>query len=130
MSRPLAELMSGARKIRAVPIAAAEIDALVAADPFYEKAVVRLTLNTALSQTGLIEALGVKMSLVASCDMPEREVYRVTKATFERLEALRKINPTISLMSFEAMVKNLPSPVHPGAMTYYRESGLNPTLRP
>ena len=130
LSRPLADLMSEAPPMIAVPIAAAGIDVLVAANPFYAKAVVPLTVNPRLSPTGEIEALGVKMSLIVSCGMPEETVYRVTKETVESLKALKKNNPTASKMTAKDMLEEMPTPVHPGAMTYYQESGLRPSVRP
>ena len=130
LSRPLADLMSEAPQIFAVPLAADGIDALVAVNPFYEKTVVPLTINPRLSKTGKIEALGVKMSLIVSCGLPEDTVYRVTKETVEGLITLAKNNPTAPQMTVKAMLAEMPAPVHRGAMRYYRESGLRPSVRP
>ncbi len=130
LSRSLVDLISGTKKVRLIPIAAPGIDALVAANPFYEKAVVSMTLYPGLDDHGGIEALGVKTGLITSCRIPDKTVYIVTKETFENFEPFEKRHPAASMMTKKAMIEGLPAPVHPGALKYYKESGLDAMLRP
>jgi len=130
LSRSFLDLVSGTKKVRLIPIAAPGIDALIAANPFYEKAVVPMTLYPGLDDHGGIEVLGVKTSLITSCGIPDKTVYIVTKETFENSEAFKKRHPSASMMTGKGMVEGLPSPVHPGAMKYYKESGMAAMLRP
>jgi hypothetical protein len=57
-------------------------------------------------------------------------VYIVAKETFENFEPFEKRHPTASMMTRKAMIEDLPAPVHPGAMKYYKESGMDARLRP
>jgi TRAP transporter TAXI family solute receptor len=130
LSRPLADSMSGTKKVHLVAIAAPEIDALIAANPFYEKATVPMTLYPGIDDHGGVEALGVKMSIVTSCGMPDKTVHTIAKETFENFGPFEKKHLTASMMTKVAMIDGLPAPVHPGAMKYYKESGMDPLLRP
>ena len=130
LSRPFMDLISGTKKVRLVPIAAPGIDVLLAANPFYEKAMVPMTLYPGLDDHGGVEALGVKMSLITSCGIPDKTVYIVTKETFENFEPFEKRHPKASMMTGKGMIEGLPAPVHPGAMKYYKESGMDALLRP
>jgi TRAP transporter TAXI family solute receptor len=129
LSRPLADSMSGTKKVHLVAIAAPEIDALIAANPFYEKATVPMTLYPGIDDHGGVEALGVKMSIVTSCGMPDQTVHTIAKETFENFGPFEKRHPTASMMTRKAMIEGLQAPVHPGAMKYYKESGMDPMLR-
>jgi TRAP transporter TAXI family solute receptor len=130
LSRPLVDLISGTKKVHLVPIAAPGIDALIAANPFYEKAVVPMTLCPGLDDNGGIEALGVKKSLITACRIPNKTVYIVTKETFENIDPFGKRHPTASMMTQKEMIEDMPAPVHPGAMKYYKESEMDTMLRP
>jgi len=130
LSRSMADLMSGTKKVRLVSMAAPGIDALMAANPFYGKALVPMTLYPGLENNDDVRGLSVKMSLVTSCGIPDKTVYIVTKETFENSEAFKKRYPSASMMTGKAMIEGLPAPVHPGAMKYYEESGMDAMLRP
>lgn len=54
----------------------------------------------------------------------EEDVYRITKSVFENLAFLRGIHRATSAMSLEAATEGLPVPLHPGALRYYREAGI------
>jgi TRAP transporter TAXI family solute receptor len=130
LSRPLADSMSGTKKIHLVAMAAPGIDALIASNSFYEKATVSTTLYPGIDDHGGVEALGVKMSIVTSCGMPDQTVHTIAKETFENFGPFEKRHPTASMMTRKAMIEGLQAPVHPGAMKYYKESGMDPMLRP
>jgi TRAP-type uncharacterized transport system substrate-binding protein len=48
----------------------------------------------------------------------------MTKAVYENLDLLAKKHPAIPYRSIESAVSWLPIPLHPGALRYYREAGL------
>jgi TRAP transporter TAXI family solute receptor len=58
-------------------------------------------------------------------DIPEDVVYQVTKTIYENLPFLRNIHKATAVMSLENAIKGLPMPLHPGAIRYYREQGIN-----
>ena len=58
-------------------------------------------------------------------DVDEEHVYLFTKAIFENLPFLQAIHPATNEMSLEVAVAGLPFPLHPGALRYYDEVGLD-----
>ena len=67
---------------------------------------------------------GLANGLVISADVPEEQVYQMTKAVFENLDALAGVHPAFGKMSKETVLNGFGSPLHPGALRYYREIGV------
>jgi TRAP transporter TAXI family solute receptor len=63
--------------------------------------------------------------LVVREDVPEDVVYLVTKTIYENLPFLHNIHKATKAMSLKDAIKGLPVPLHPGALKYYREQGLD-----
>jgi len=61
---------------------------------------------------------------VASKDLSDDLVYNLVKATFDNKEALITVNPAIKQLSPENIQYCIPIPLHPGALKYYREIGV------
>lgn len=55
----------------------------------------------------------------------EKDVYLITKAIYENLTFLRGIHRATRAMSLEEATDGLPVPLHPGALRYYREAGVD-----
>ncbi len=64
---------------------------------------------------------GLANGLVISADVPEERVYQMTKAVFENLDALAGVHPAFGKMSSDTVLNGFGSPLHPGALRYYRE---------
>ena len=62
--------------------------------------------------------------LATSADLPEEDVYQITKTIFENLPFLQAIHPATNAMSLDAAIAGLPVPLHPGAVRYYEEQGI------
>ncbi|MCR9109716.1 TAXI family TRAP transporter solute-binding subunit [Marivita sp. XM-24bin2] len=62
--------------------------------------------------------------LATNADLPEEHVYQLTKAIYENLPFLQAIHPATKVMSIESAIAGLPLPLHPGALRYYQEVGL------
>ncbi|WLQ12314.1 TAXI family TRAP transporter solute-binding subunit [Hahella aquimaris] len=58
-------------------------------------------------------------------DIDEETVYLLTKAIYENLPFLNSIHKATSDMALEKAIAGLPIPLHPGAIRYYKEQGLN-----
>ena len=65
------------------------------------------------------------MGTVAIChkSVPEDIVYAITKTLCENKHRLPEIHKSMQVFDPESAWKNLPAPLHPGAMRYYREAG-------
>tara|TARA_B100000405_G_scaffold218347_1_gene154661 strand:+ start:92 stop:298 length:207 start_codon:yes stop_codon:yes gene_type:complete len=57
--------------------------------------------------------------------MDEKVVYDMTKAFWENLEAQKAAVPQMRSLSLETALQDLNTPLHPGALRYYREQGLD-----
>ena len=63
--------------------------------------------------------------LVVRDDIPDEVVYKVTKTIYENLGFLGNIHKATKAMNLNDAIKGLPVPLHPGALKYYKEQGLN-----
>ena len=70
--------------------------------------------------------------LAVHADVPEETVYQVTRSMWENLPALRGIHQAATEMEPERALIGLAAPLHPGALRWYREQGLDipPHLEP
>lgn len=71
-----------------------------------------------------VPTYGLANGLVISADVPEDRVYEMTKAVFENLDGLAGVHPAFGKMSKETILNGFGSPLHPGALRYYREIGV------
>jgi TRAP transporter TAXI family solute receptor len=76
------------------------------------------------NQTNLIRTIGSPNVLVTRSDIPEDVVYNVTKVIWENLATLQEIHGATKDMRLEIAIDGLGAPLHPGAIRYYREVGL------
>lgn len=63
--------------------------------------------------------------LAVRADMSEEDVYMITKTIYENLPFLNAIHAATKAMDISKAVAGLPMPLHPGAVRYYREVGLD-----
>lgn len=75
-------------------------------------------------QTEDVNTVAQPNFLATSADLPEENVYLITKAIYENLAFLQAIHPATKVMSIEAAIAGLPVPLHPGAARYYQEVGV------
>lgn len=62
--------------------------------------------------------------LAVNADVPEEDVYQITKTMYENLAFLQAIHPATAVMAIEKAIGGLPVPLHPGAARYYKEVGI------
>lgn len=62
--------------------------------------------------------------MAARADVPEEDVYQITKTIYANLPFLNNIHPATKAMALEKAIAGLPMPLHPGAARFYREQGL------
>ena len=123
-SFPLAPVikLAATRDLKLIPVDDAFFADLQAAYPPY----FRLSIpgNTYEGVAGDVPTYGLANGLVISADVPEERVYAMTKAVFENLDALAGVHPAFGKMSKETVLDGFGSPLHPGALRYYREIGV------
>ena len=75
-------------------------------------------------QTEDINTVAQPNFLATNADLPEENVYLITKAIYENLAFLQAIHPATKVMALESAIAGLPVPLHPGAARYYQEAGV------
>ncbi|MPX90314.1 TAXI family TRAP transporter solute-binding subunit [Salinivibrio sp. VYel1] len=58
-------------------------------------------------------------------DLSDEDVYQLTKAIYENLSFLQGIHKATKAMAIEKAIAGLPVPLHPGAVRYYQEVGID-----
>jgi uncharacterized protein len=108
---------------RLVPVTGAEVDKLVADNPYYSKATIPGGMYRGNPDD--VETFGVRATFVTSADVPEEVVYQVTKAVFENFEDFKQLHPAFATLDKQEIVTGgLSAPMHPGAEKYFKEVGL------
>ena len=104
-------------------ITGAEVDKLVADNPYYAKATIPGGLYP--NNPNETQTYGVLATFVTSADVPEETVYLIVKTVFDNIEDFKKLHPAFGVLNPKEMVKNgLSAPLHPGAEKYFKEKGL------
>ncbi|WP_342076244.1 TAXI family TRAP transporter solute-binding subunit [Yoonia sp. SS1-5] len=76
-------------------------------------------------QTADVNTIAQPNFLATSADLPEENVYLITKTIYENLPFLQAIHPATKVMAIEQAIAGLPVPLHPGAARYYQEVGID-----
>lgn len=80
--------------------------------------------NTYPGQTEVIQTIAQPNVLAVREDVSEDHVYQITKTIYENLPFLHAIHKATTAMALEKAIAGLPMPLHPGALRYYKEQGL------
>jgi TRAP transporter TAXI family solute receptor len=106
-----------------VPVTGAEVEQLVADNPFYRVATIPGGMYRGNDED--VQTFGVGATFVTSADVPEDVVYEVVSAVFENIDQFRGLHPAFANLDPAQMAQDgLSAPLHPGAERYYREAGL------
>jgi len=84
-----------------------------------------LPTNTYAYQPEPITTIAQPNFLAVRADVDDDVVYAITKAVFENLPFLKRLHAPFQFLTPERAVAGLPVPLHPGALRYYEEIGLD-----
>lgn len=121
-SGAIKEATAGKRKVHFVPITG--LDKLLAKYPYYAKAVIPIKFYPNATNKEDVPTFGVKATFVTSAKVPDKVVYAITKEVFENFDYFKTLHPAYSVLTKQNMLEGLTAPFHPGALKYYKESGL------
>jgi TRAP transporter TAXI family solute receptor len=110
------------RGVRIIPLT--NIDSLVADNPYFSRMTIPSELYPKADNEVDVETIGVNATLLTSAKVSDDVVYAVTKAAFENLESLAEYSAEFSAILDDRFLEGLMTPIHPGALKYYREIGL------
>jgi len=113
--------MSLGGKIDVISIDQEHLDILTAEYPFYSAFTPE---DNEYNLDHELTSVAIKSMLVCIDDFSEDEIYALTKAIYENLDAIREINAKANYVSLESALNGIPMNLHPGAAKYYTEMGI------
>lgn len=107
---------------RVVPIDGDIAAKLMKDCPFYTEYVIPA--NTYPGQTEDVKTLTVKATLIVSASASEEDVYKLTAAIFDHIDAITAENAKGAELSIENATSGMTVPFHAGAAKYFAEKGV------
>lgn len=105
-----------------VPIDGEVAEKMMADCPFYT--VHTVPAGTYAGQTEDVKTVTVKATLIVSADAAEEDVYNLTAAIFDNIEAITAENGKGAELSLENATSGMTVPFHAGAAKYFAEKGI------
>ena len=105
-----------------VPIDGDVSASLMAECPFYTEYVIPA--GTYNGQTEDVTTVTVKATLIVSADASEEDVYDLTAAIFDNIDAITTENAKGAELSIENATSGMAAPFHAGAAKYFAEKGV------
>jgi hypothetical protein len=110
--------------VKVVPVAGNQAAALIKKYPFYVRFNIPARSYKGVGAT--VPSVAVQATLVTTTGVSEDAVYKALKAALGNENELRALHPSLaSNFTYAKAVKGLPAPLHPGAVRFFREKGLN-----
>lgn len=113
--------VAAGRDITLVPVTPSQVTAMKKINPGYSKGVIKA--GTYPKQDKDVDAIVYSAHLVASCSLPEQQVYTMVKTMVANLPDLVAINKAMEGLTPKMMAEDIGVPFHPGAAKYYKEVG-------
>ena len=105
-----------------VPIDGDVAATLMASNPFYTS--YTIPAGTYAGQDADVTTVTVKATLIVSADASEEDVYALTAAIFDNIDAIAAENGKGSELSVENATSGMTAPFHAGAAKYFAEKGV------
>jgi TRAP transporter TAXI family solute receptor len=105
-----------------VPVTGANVDTFIKKYPFYPEAVIPGGMYRGTDAD--VKTFGPRATLLTSAKLPEAQAYQIVKAVFENLEDFKKLHPALAELTPQNMLEGNSVPYHPGAVKYFKETGL------
>ena len=113
--------LASARDVKLVPVDDRTMAEMKKMNPGYNKLTIKA--GTYPKQDKDVEVIGYSTHIVASCDLPEDVVYKMTKAMAANVDAMSAVVKPIAGLTPKLMAVDIGVPLHKGAAKFYREVG-------
>ena len=114
--------LAESRDINLVSLTEAEVAAALDADPTF--AAYTIAGNTYKGQEEDVTTLGTPNVIVVSAEMDEELAYNFVSTLYEHIDDVIAVHPSANDTTPEFSLASTPIPLHPGALRYYQEMGL------
>ena len=105
-----------------VPIDGDVAATLMASNPFYTS--YTIPAGTYAGQDADVTTVTVKATLIVSAAASEEDVYALTAAIFDNIDAIAAENGKGAELSIENATSGMTAPFHAGAAKYFAEKGV------
>ncbi len=122
----ISELSMSNGNVRIVPIDGTIADKLMKDNTFYS--VYKIPAETYKNQTAEVATVTVKATLIVSAAASENDVYNLTAAIFNNMDAIAKDHAKGTELSLQNATEGLTVPFHAGAAKYFKEKGIDVTV--
>ena len=112
----------GAKKVNVLDFTDEQLTKVRDKYPIWNRFVIKA--DTYPGQKKDINTISQPNFLACIPDLSEDTVYLITKTIYENLPFLNNIHKATKAMDLDRAVSGLPVPLHPGALKYYREKGI------
>jgi TRAP transporter TAXI family solute receptor len=102
-------------------------DKMLKLNPSYK--LITLPKGTYAKQDKDLKVIGFFTHVVASCKLPNDQVYALTKAIADNTKTLATVAKDIASLKPAGMAADVGVPFHPGAAKFYKEAGLTVKAR-
>jgi uncharacterized protein len=114
--------LASARDVTLVPADDRTLAELNKQNPgFYKKIFIKA--GTYPKQDKDVPVIGYSTHIIASCDLPEEVVYKMTKAMATNVDAMAAVVKPIAGLTPKDMAVDIGVPLHKGAAKFYKEVG-------
>ena len=114
--------LAAARDVRVLEVPTDKLAALQKINRGYDKRIIKA--GSYPKQDKDIQTIGTWTHLIASCKLPEKLVYDITKALAQNTEHLGNVVKAVKGLTPKDMATDVGVPHHPGALKYYKEAGV------
>jgi TRAP transporter TAXI family solute receptor len=112
--------LASARDIRVLEFPDDKFAALQKINKGYDKRIIKA--GSYPKQDKDVQTIGTWTHLIASCKLPEKLVYDITKALATNVENLGNVVNAVKGLTVKDMAADVGVPYHPGAKKYYQEA--------
>ncbi len=112
----------GSKKVEVLDFTDEQLETIQSEYPIWNRYVVKA--GTYPGQKKDIRTISQPNFLAVNPDVSEQTVYLITKTIYENLPFLQNIHKATKAMSLDRAINGLPVPLHPGAVKFYREKGI------
>ncbi|MEN9763877.1 MAG: hypothetical protein RI906_3703 [Pseudomonadota bacterium] len=113
--------LASARDVKLVPVDDKTMAELNRQNPGYTRQIIKA--GTYPKQITDVPVIGYLTHVVVACDLPEDQVYTMTKVMATNIDAMATVVKPITGLTAKDMAADIGVPLHKGAAKYYREAG-------